>query len=109
MNKKQKAGPIPYHSQSYVGKEINKVIQSGHKNTKCRRGQLRIFRSNNREERLISKNCIGLRKSNDSCMKMTPHMSNVEKLLIQISNEKTRVQKERLWMSKIISSMRTAY
>ena len=27
---KQKARPIPYHSQSYIEKEINNLIQSGH-------------------------------------------------------------------------------
>ena len=41
------------------------------------------------------------RKLNDSCIKIRPHMSNMEELLNQISEEITRDRTKELMMSKI--------
>ena len=44
---------------------------------------------------------MDFRKLNNICMKMRPHMPNMEELLYQTLTEVTRLQNESLWISKI--------
>ena len=100
---KQKARPIPYQLQSYVEKEITKLIQYG----------LLEKIQNVEEDCFISpvvrlmkktklvKTAMDIGKFTDSCMKMRPHIPIMEQLLRKTSTEITRVQNEPLWILKI--------
>ena len=99
---KQKARHRPYQLQSYVEKEINKLVQSEH-----------LEKMQNIEEHClvsaviltmkkskVEKIALGSRKVNDSCIKKKPHSSNAVEILNQISTELTRVHNKSLWISK---------
>ena len=100
---KQRARPIPYLLQSYVEKEIWKFLQFG---------QIEKIQ-NVAEHCFVSPLLITVKKDksvgntlhsgelNDSCIWTRPHMPNKEELLNEMSTEKTRVQNEPLWISKI--------
>ena len=75
---KQKARPVPLHLQEDVGKELEKLIRTGH-----------LEKINDS------------RKLNDSCIKMRPHMPYMQELLNQISVEITRDRTVSLFLSKI--------
>ena len=65
--------------------------------TKSRRGLFRISGSNNREE----KNQLKLHWIQENLLKphkKRPHMPKMEELLNQISTEKTKIQKELIWI-----------
>ena len=86
---KQKARPVPLHLQEDVGKELEKLIRTGH-----------LEKINDvDEDYFVSpvvitiksdksvKLALDSRKLNDSCIKMRHHMPNIEELLNQISVE----------------------
>ena len=99
----QKARPVPLHLQKDVGRELGRLMKSGH---------LEII-NNVDEDCFVSpvvitvksdksvKIALDSRKLNNSCIKMRPHMPNMEELLNQISVEITRDRKLQLFISKI--------
>ena len=100
---KQKTGPIKYHLKSYVGKEIDTLIQSGHLEKKqnlkddCFASPVLMTENKNK----TSKITLDSKKIKDSCIKMRPHMLNMDELSNQISTEITKVQNEPLCLSKV--------
>ena len=100
---KQKARPIPLHLQKDVGRELEKLIKSGHLE-KVKDVEEDCFVSpvviTVKNDKLV-KIALDSRKLNDSCIKMRPHMPNMEELLNQISVEATRDRTLQLFMSKI--------
>ena len=100
---KQKARPVPLHLQKDVERELERLIKSGH-----------LEKVNNVDEDCFVslvvitvksdksvKIALDSQKLNDSCIKMRPHMPNMEELLNQISVEITRDRKAQLFISKI--------
>ena len=100
---KQKARPIPLHLQEAVGKEIEKLTKSGHLervkqvNEDCFVSPVVITVKNDISVKIASDS----RKLNDSCIKVRPHMPNMEELLNQISVAITKDRTKKLMMSKI--------
>ena len=100
---KQKARPIPLHLQEDVGRELEKLIKSGHlENVKdvdedCFVSPVVVTVKNDKSVKIA----LDSRKLNDSCIKMRPHMPNMEELLNQISVEITRDRTLQLFTSKI--------
>ena len=99
---KQKARPIALHLQE-VGKELKKLIKTGHLekvkhvDEKCFLSPVVITMKNDKSVKIASDS----RKLNDSCIKIRPHMPNMEELLNQISKEITRDRTKELNISKI--------
>ena len=100
---KQKARPIPYHLHNFGGKEIYKLINSGHlkKIQKvdedcCVSPVIITVKGDKSFEIPLSSG-----KLNDSCTKMPAHKPNMEEFLSQIPTETTRAPNEPLWISKI--------
>ena len=100
---KQKARPIPLHLQEAVRKELEKLEKTGHlENVK-----------HVDEDYFVSPVVITVKKDksvkialdsgklNDSCIKIRPHMPNMEELLNPISVEITRDRTKELNISKI--------
>ena len=97
---KQKSRPVPLHLQEDVGSELEKLIRTGH-----------LEKINDVDEVspvLITVKCnnsvktaLDSWKLNDSCIKVKPHMTNMEELLNQISVEITRDRPVHLFISKI--------
>ena len=100
---KQKARPIPLHLQEAVGKEIEKQMKSRHLE-KVKHVDEDCFVSpvviTVRSDKSVKK-ALDYRKLNDSCMKVRPHMPNMEELLNQISVEITKDRTKELRISKI--------
>ena len=100
---KQKARPIPLHLQEAVGKEIEKLTKSGHLervkqvDEDCFVSPVVITVKNDKSVKIA----LDSRKLNDSCIKVRPHMPNMEELLNQISVEITKDRTKELMMSKI--------
>ena len=100
---KQKARPIPLHLQEAVGKEIEKLTKSGHLekvkhvDEDCFISPVAITVKNDKSVKIA----LDSRKLNDSCIKVRPHMPNMEELLNQISVEITKDRTKELRMSKI--------
>ena len=100
---KQKARAIPLHLQESVGKELNKLIKSGllekinNVDEDCFVSPAVITIKNDGSVKIA----LDSRKLNDSCIKMRPHMPNMEELLNQISVEITRDRKRPLLISKL--------
>ena len=100
---KQKARPIPLHLQEAVGKEIEKLTKSGHLekvkhvDEDCFISPVVITVKNDKSVKIA----LDSRKLNDSCIKVRPHMPNMEELLNQISVEITKDRTKELRMSKI--------
>ena len=98
---KQKARPIPLHLQEDVGRELEKLIKSGHLekvkdvDEDCFVSPVVITVKNDKSVKIA----LDSRKLNDSCIKM--RMPNMEELLNQISVEITRDRTLQLFMSKI--------
>ena len=100
---KQKARPIPLHLQDDVGRELEKLIKSGHLekindvDEDCFVSPVVITVKSDKSVKIA----LDSRKLNDSCIKMRPHMPNMEELLNQISVEITRDRTVKLFISKI--------
>ena len=100
---KQKARPIPLHLQKEVGKELEKLIKTGHLekvkhvDEDCFVSPVVITIKNDKSVKIA----LDSRKLNDSCIKIRPHMPNMEELLNQISVEITRDRTKELNISKI--------
>ena len=98
---KQKARPIPLHLQEDVGRELEKLIKSGHLekindvDEDCFVSPVVIS-----EKRQVGKIALDSRKLNDSCIKMRPHMPIMEELLNLISLEFTRDRTVKLFFIK---------
>ena len=99
---KQKARPIPLHLQEDIGRELEKLIKSGHLekvedvDEDCFVSPVVITVKNDKSVKIA----LDSRKLNDSCIKMRPHMPNVEELSNQVSVEITRYQTLQLFISK---------
>ena len=80
---KQKARPIPLHLQEDVERELEKLIKirTPRENKRCGWILFCIIGSYNSESDKSVKLALNSRKLNDSCIKMRPHMPNMEKLL----------------------------
>ena len=82
---KQKARPIPLHLKEDVGKELERLIKTRHlKKVKhadedCFVSPVVITVKNNKSVKIA----LDSRKLNDSCIKIRPHMPNMEELLIK--------------------------
>ena len=100
---KHKARPVPLHLQKDVERELERLIKSGH-----------LEKVNNVDEDCFvvpvvitvkSENLVEIsldsQKLNDSCIKMRPHMPNMEELLNHISVEITRDRIAQFLISKI--------
>ena len=93
---KQKARPIPLELQEEVGKELDKLIKTRplekmkHIDEDCFVSPVVITVKNDKSIKIA----IDSRKLNDSCIKIRPHMPNMEVSLNQISVEITRSIKE---------------
>ena len=102
---KQKARPVPLHLQEDVGRELEKLIKSGHLekindvDEDCFVSPVVITVKSDKSVKIA----LDSRKVNDSCIKMRPHMPNMEELLNQISVAITRDRTVQLFMSKIDS------
>ena len=100
---KQKARPVPLHLQEDVGKELEKLIRTGHLekindvDEDCFVSPVVITIKSDKSVKIA----LDSRKLNDSCIKMRPHMPNMEELLNQISVEITRDRTVQLFLSKI--------
>ena len=101
---KQKARPIPLHLQEDVGKELERIIKTGHLekvkhvDKDCFVSPVVITVKNDKSVKIA----LDSRKLNDSCIKIRPHMPNMEEeLLNQISVEITRDRTKELMISKI--------
>ena len=100
---KQKARPVPLHLQEDVGKELEKLIRTGHLekinnvDEDCFVSPVVITIKSDKSVKIA----LDSRKLNDSCIKMRPHMQNMEELLNQISVEITRDRTVQLFLSKI--------
>ena len=86
---KQKARPVPLHLQEDVRRELEKLKKSGHLekindvDEDCFVSPVIITVKSDKSVKIA----LESRKSNDSCIKMRPHMPNMEELLNQISVE----------------------
>ena len=100
---KQKARPVALHLQEDVGRELKKLIKSGHLekikdiDQNCLVLPVGITVKSDKSVQIA----LDSRKSIDSCIKMRPHMPNMEELLNQISVEITRDRTKQLFISKI--------
>ena len=89
---KQIDRPKPLHLQEDVGRELEKLIKSGHLekvkdvNEDCFVSP--VVRTVKNDESV--KIALDSRKLNDSCIKMRPHMPNMEELILQLSVQITR-------------------
>ena len=100
---KQKARHIPLHLQEDVRRELEKLMKTGHLekvkhvDEDCFVSPVVITVKNDKSVKIA----LDSRKLNDSCIKIRPHMPNMEELLNQISVEITRDRTKELMMSKI--------
>ena len=99
---KQKARPVPLHLED-VGKKLEKLIRTGQLekindvDEDCFVSPVVITIKSDKSVKIA----LDSRKLNDSCIKMRPHMPNMEELLNQISVEITRDRTVQLFLSKI--------
>ena len=99
---KQKARPVPLHLQIDVERELERLIKSGHLekvnnvDEDCFVSPVVITVKSDKSVKIA----LDSRKLNDSCIKMRPHMPNMEELLNQISVEITRDRTAQLFISK---------
>ena len=100
---KQKTRPIPLHLREDVGRELEKLIKSGHLekikdvDDDCFVSPVVITVKSDKPVKIA----LDSRKLNDSCIKMRPHMPNMEELLNQILVEISRDRTVQLFTSKI--------
>ena len=82
---KQKARPIPLHLQEDVGKELERLLKTGHLekvkhvDEDCFVSPVVITVKNDKSVKIA----LDPRKLNDSCIKIRPQMPNMEELLIK--------------------------
>ena len=102
---KQKARPIPLHLQEDVRKELGRLIKPGHLekvkhvDEDCFVSPVVITVKNDKSVKIA----LDSRKLNDSCIKIRPHMPNIEELLNQVSVvEISRDRTKELMISKIV-------
>ena len=100
---KQKARPVPLHLQEDVERELKKLVRTGHLekvndvDEDCFVSPVVITVKSDKSVKIA----LDSRKLNYSCIKMRPHMPNMEELLNQFSVEITRDRTAQLSMSKI--------
>ena len=100
---KQKARPVPLQLQEDVERELKKLIRTGHLeeindvDEDCFVSPVVITVKSEKSVKIA----LDSRKLNDSCIKMRPHMPNMEEFLNQISVGITRDRTVQLFMSKI--------
>ena len=100
---KQKARPVLLHLQEDVGRELQKLIKSGHLekikdvDEDCFVSPVVFTVKSDKSVKIP----IDSRKLNDSCIKTRPHMPNMEELVNQSSVEITRDRTMQLFLSKI--------
>ena len=100
---KQKARPIPLHLQEDIGKEFQRLMKTGHLeklkhvDEDCFVSPVVIMVKSDKSVKIA----LDSRKLNDSCIKIRPHMLNMEELLNQISVEITKDRTNELMISKI--------
>ena len=100
---KQKARPVPLHLQADVGRELEKLIKTGHLeqindvDEDCFVSPVVITVKSDKSVKIA----LDSLKLNDSCIKIRPHMPNMEELLNQISVEIYRDRTLHLFISKI--------
>ena len=89
---KQKARPIPLHLQEEVGRELKKLIKNGqwgkvkHVDEDCFVSPVVITVKIDKSVKIA----LDSRKLNNSCIKIRPHMPNMEELLNQITRDRTK-------------------
>ena len=99
---KQKARPVPLHLQADVGRELEKLMKTGYLekindvNEDCFVSQVVTTVKSDTSVKIA----LDSRKLNDSCIKMRPHMPNMEELLNQILVELSRDRTLQLFISK---------
>ena len=99
---KQKARQIPLHLQEADGKEIEKLMKCGHlKKVKhvdedCFVSPVLITVTSDKSVKIA----LDSRKLNDSCIKVRPHMPNMEEPLNQLLVEITKDRTKELRISK---------
>ena len=100
---KQKARPVPLHLQKSVEQELERLIKSGNLeklnnvDEDCFVSPVVITVKSDKSVKIA----LDSRKLNDRCIKMRPHLPNMEELLNQISVEITRDRTAQLFLSKI--------
>ena len=100
---KQKARPVPLHLQKDVERELERLLKSGHLekinnvDEDCFVSPVVITVKSDKSVKIA----LDSRKVNDSCIKMRPHMPNMEELINQNSFEITRERTAQLFLSKI--------
>ena len=100
---KQKARPVSLHIQKNVGRELEKVIKPGHLDKikdldeDCFVSPVVITVKSDKSVKIA----LDSRKLTVSCVKMRPHIPNMEELLNHISIEITRDRTMQLFISKI--------
>ena len=100
---KQKARPVLLHLQEDVGRELGKLIKTGHLekikdvDEDCFVSPVVFTVKSDKSVKIP----IDSRKLNDSCIKKRPHMPNMEELVNQSSVEITRDRTMQLFLSKI--------
>ena len=100
---KQNARPVPLHIQEDVEKELEKPIRTGHLekindvDEDCFVSPVVIKVKSDKSVKIA----LDSQNLNDSCVKMKPHMPNMEELMNQISVETTRDRTVQLFISKI--------
>ena len=98
----QKARPVPLHLQEDVVRELEKLLKTGHldeisdMNEDCFVSPVVITVKSDKSVKIA----LDARKLNDSCIKMRPHMPNMEELFIQISVQITRDRTVQLFISE---------
>ena len=100
---KQKSRPIPLHLPEEVCEELEKLIKTVHLETvkhvddECFVSPVVISVKNDKSMKIA----LDSRKLNNSCRKISPHMTNLEDLSNQISVEIPRDRTKELMISKI--------
>ena len=90
---KQKRKPVPLHIQEDVGRQLEKLIRTGHLektidvDEDCFVSPVVITVESDKSKKSLA---LDSRKLKDSCIKMRPQMPKMEELLKQISEEITR-------------------
>ena len=100
---KQKARPAPLHLQEDVGQELEKLMKTGHLekindvDEDCFVSPVVITMKSDKSVKIA----LDSRKLNDSCIKIRPHVPNMEELLNQNWVKICRDRTVQLFMSKI--------
>ena len=99
----QKGRPVPIHLQNAVGKELNKLEQSGHLekatdiNEECFVSPAVITVKKDKSVKIA----LDSRKLNDITIKRKAQMPNMEELISRISRKITEGTQGEIWISKL--------